>query len=255
MSDINKIFKHIYVIYIPNREKYIRETLEKLEIKAEFIPAILIKDMPSFKELMKMNLLCPQFFYNHLKYEGWTPYTDLDELDKAAERAETGSDKYIRGLKGKLALHLSYLKIFNMFLETNSKHCLIFEDDILYTNKNKLNLRFKEIFLQELKGINYDYINLGRCFDLCKLNTKFSKNLIVDSYPLCTHSCVYSRRIAEELIKSSLPLLKGGDHIIKELFYYNPKYKCFTARPALFHQNKNFESTLGNSNKELPECG
>jgi hypothetical protein len=35
----------------------------------------------------------------------------------------------------------------------------------------------------------------------------------------------------------------------------NPKFKCYTARPALFFQNKTFKSTLGNSNKELPECG
>ena len=137
----------------------------------------------------------------------------------------------------------------------NNENCIIFEDDILYPkNINLINKRFKNIFEKELKNINWDYINLGRCFDLCKINTKFSENLIIDTYPLCTHSCCLSKKVMEELILISLPLNEPGDHIILNNFYLNPKYKCFSIRPALFYQNKTFISTLGNSNKELPEC-
>lgn len=254
-SEINKIFKYVYVIYIPAREEYIRNTLKKLNIKATFIPAILIEDLPSFKELLKLKLLNNYFFEKHLQYEGWSKDTDLDELDKQAKNNVSKSDKYLRGLKGKLALQLSYLKIFDLFLKTKADHCLIFEDDIFVKNKNNLELRFKEIFKNELKDIYYDYVNLGRCFDLCDLNVKFSKNLIIESYPLCTHASVYGRKIIEELLRYSLPLTMGGDHINLQWFYLNPKYKCFTVVPSLFYQNKKFESTLGNPNKELPECG
>ncbi len=261
MSNLNIFFDEIYVIYIPSRETYIRKMIKDLGIKAKFIPAILIEDLPSFKELLKDNKLNNYFFHKHLKYEGWTKDTNLDDLEKAAKNNKTDSDKYLRGLKGKLALQLSYLKIFDLFLDTKAEHCLIFEDDItLKTNdfvkeKKNLMLRIESIFKVELKNKKYDYINLGRCFDKCNINTPISKNLIVDSYPLCTHACVYSRKIAEELIKISLPLTMGGDHLIQTQFYLNPKFKCYTARPALFFQNKTFKSTLGNPNRELPECG
>jgi hypothetical protein len=245
---LNKWFKNIYVIYIPSRENYIRNIIKELDIKVNFIPAILIEDLGTLDELLKKKLLSPYFFYKHLKHERPKLPIDLIKFENNINNAD-----FIRGLKGKLALQLSYLKIFDLFLETSEKHCLIFEDDILLPKADYLE-RINNIFI-ELNNINWDYINFGRCFDMCEINTKFSENLIIDSYPLCTHACGYSRRICEELIVSSIPLRQAGDHIIHDFYYLNPKYKCYTVRPAIFFQNKTFKSTLGNSNKELPECG
>ena len=248
---MNKYFDHIYVIYIPAREKYIRQVMKELKINATFVPAKLIEDLPSLNELLKKKLLSPYFFYKHFKYEGYP--IDLIKYEKLGEKNEE-IRKFIRGLKGKLALHLSYLHIFEMFLKTKGQNCFIFEDDVLIPNKNYLS-RMKNIMSKEIPNNEWDYINFGRCFDMCEINTPISENLIIDSYPLCTHSCAYNRRICEELILFSIPLRQAGDHIIKEFFYLNPKYKCYTVVPAMFFQNKSFESTLGNSNNELEECG
>jgi hypothetical protein len=249
---INDNFNSVYVIYIPKREEYIRNVFKEMNIKAKFIPAVLIEDLPSLDELLKQKLISKFFLYKNLKNEGYP--CDLVKLEKSTDKK---LKDWLRSLKGKLALQLSYLKIFNEFLDTKDDNCIIFEDDILYPKDlNLLNKRFNSIFKKELENIEWDYINLGRCYDICEINTQFSENLIIDSYPLCTHACCYSRKVSETLIATSIPLKYPGDHINLNFFYLNPKFKCFTAKPALFYQNHiTLSSTLGNSNKELPECG
>ena len=57
MNSINKNFKYIYVIFMPNREKYIKEFFNRIKVNAIFIPAVNRDNLPPLSELLKDKII------------------------------------------------------------------------------------------------------------------------------------------------------------------------------------------------------
>ena len=192
-NPINKHFKKIYVICIPSRKKYIQNVMEHMGLTPIYVDAILASSLPSLQILMENNVINEHFITRFL----------------GSEKNINENDKYILGIKGKIALHLTLIHTMKLFLETYDDKCIVFEDDVLKPqNLNELFTRFKNIFENEIKN-DYNMINMGRCYDLCEYNTFYSKNLVSNTRAMCTHAMIYDRKIAN-LIINSLPLYGGG---------------------------------------------
>jgi hypothetical protein len=229
---------------LPQREEYIRNVFEIMRIKAQFIPAILRAELPPLQELLDNGIMGDIYLRKHL------PNENYPNMDLRAFEANPKNTKYVNSkLKGVLALQLSYMQIFEQFLQTGHSHCFIFEDDILLQTprqrKHTIH-RLQEIF-KELPS-DYNLLNLGRCLDDCKNNKNFSKNLVVNTTPVCTHACGYSVQMAKYVLQNALPLQVQCDILLKKQYINNG----FSARPALFFQNHTIESSL--MNYPTPEC-
>jgi GR25 family glycosyltransferase involved in LPS biosynthesis len=222
--------------------------MKQLKIKCIFVPAVMRDTLPTLSELLKKKIISKYLLINNkkLKIDKY-PFLDLNKW-------ELENKEEVSKLKGVIGLQLSYLKIFEDFIKCDDSHCFIFEDDILLPDDPKIiNKRLKSIFTKELK--EWDYLNLGRCYDKCNINTKYSENLVEDTYGICTHACGYSRRVALELLGGVLPIKYPCDWINTYFFQMNPKFKCYSAAPLVYKQNKEFQSLITNSvNKEFPEC-
>ena len=235
----------IYVIYMPQREEYIKDVFKTLKLAPIYVPAVPAKELPSLKELLQNNILGDIYLRKYLENENY-PNMDLNSFE-----ADPKNTAYINSkLKGVLALQLSYMRVFEIFLQKAQPgdHCFIFEDDIIPAKWQK---RMQQIF-KELPH-DYDIINLGRCFDKCKKNIKYSENLVINTLPLCTHACGYSVAIARYIVSHALPMQEACDTLLRKL-YNSPDFHGFSAKPALFFQNKKLAGLLGNTNY-MPECG
>jgi GR25 family glycosyltransferase involved in LPS biosynthesis len=162
----------------------------------------------------------------------------------------------------KLANTLSFIKLLKEFLLTKYENCIIFEDDLKIPNDKELfllNYRLKLLF-NKISNINWQYINLGRCWDRsCSKNKKYN-----DSYfevekcsPVCTHAILLKRKISKFLIDNTLPLKNPKDNTWRNIIHLNKKWSkySFCTIPAIFNQDRiTFESTLKLNSKNPPEC-
>lgn len=243
--------QEVYVIYMPQREAYIKKVFKDIGIKAIFFPAVIASELPPLTELYSLGILGHDYLKRYLANEHF-PDMDLDDFESDPKNTAYINSK----LKGVLALQLSYLCIFEKFVNNPktkpSDHCFIFEDDILYQHpkiwKNRLNNILKEL------PSDYDIINLGRCFDKCRKNIKYSKNLVSNTFPLCTHACGYSVPIAKHILSHALPMQEACDTLLRKLYLPGKMFKGFSASPAVFFQNKALVGLLGNISF-MPECG
>lgn len=239
--------QHIYVIYMPQRELYIRNVFKNIGIDPIFFPAVNGANLPSLDYLYRHKYLGYKFLKKKLVNEGF-PNMDLHTFEHDVKNTH-----YINtAIKGVLALQLSYILVFEHFLSRNvTGHCFIFEDDIIYQPPKLWKQRLSNIITRELPH-DYDIVNLGRCFDNCTKNKYYSDNLVISTYPFCTHSCGYSIGIMKYIMNNVLPMNEPCDMSLRKL-YNGPKFKGFSASPPIFFQNKEFVSLLGNP-RVMPEC-
>lgn len=239
-NPINKYFKKIYVICIPSRKEYIKNVMEYIGITPIYIDAILASTLPSLNLLMDKKIIDEKFLIRFLGED----YRNV---------LEENNDNLFIGIKGKVALHLTLIDVMRLFLESNDEKCLVFEDDILKPpDINILFSRFRNIFENEIKN-DYNMINLGRCYDDCSNNIKYSENLVGNTRAMCTHAMIYDRKIAN-LIINSLPLYGGGDYVVAEAVASDKNLIYYSVTPPLFYQNNDeISSTLGNISSML-EC-
>jgi len=216
---IKSIIDEVYIIALPERKESALENLQKLEIIPNVYNAFLKKNIDR-KELVEQGFL-----------ESSSKLTDA-----------------------KLACHYSHTEVLKKFLRSNHKTCLIFEDDINCPfSKQELRTELSNL-MNNSKQVDYDIINLGRCYDNC--NTVPSKigNLVKVLYPRCMHSYIVNRKGAEKIINLFVPCgdLPGDEVLAKAnklglLNYYG-------SDKNLFIQNRSeYGSTIGNGGP-LPMC-
>jgi GR25 family glycosyltransferase involved in LPS biosynthesis len=159
----------------------------------------------------------------------------------------------------KIANAISFIRTLKLFLQTDEEYCLIFEDDIKIPNKNEvrnINQKLKKLF--DIVDPNWQYINLGRCWDESCKSQKFNYDDLKVSHclPVCTHSILIKRNIAFNLIHNTFPLSKSKDNVWKELIHKNNHWMRYSycAVPSIFHQDRHkLGSNLGNNHPQL-EC-
>ena len=239
-NPINKHFNKIYVICIPSRKEYITNVMEHMGIYPTYVDAILASSLPSLNILMENKIINEKFLMRFLG----------DEYKNILEEHE---EKVFIGIKGKIALHLTLIYTMRLFLESNEEKCLVFEDDILKPpDLNVLFSRFKNIFENEIKN-DYNMINLGRCYDDCSNNKKYSENLVSNTRAMCTHAMIYDRKVANVII-NSLPLYGGGDYVVAEAVASDKNLIYYSTTPPLFFQNNSELGSTLNNTTSMWEC-
>lgn len=210
----------VYALYIPKREVYIMENLNKIFLNSKF-----------FKGFNKNDLNEDELVKNEYISKEWT-------LDPKFNF-------------GRVACHMGHIAILKTFLETDQKYALILEDDI-YIDLSKLNY-YRNRLSYILNNIppNAQIVYLSFCWEKCsKLKQYDEKNIFLKSYrPLCRHIYLVSRDGARIIINNTKNLKKPGDNTIATLIE-DRKLLSYSVNPEFFILNQNRQvlgSNLGNS--------
>lgn len=198
-NDNNFKNTNIYVLYIPKREKYIRDTMNKLNFNAEYI-------------------------------EG--PNKDNIDINKLKKNGIIKKDKNLQ--KGAVACSLGHQEILNKFLKTNKKYALIFEDDIKIDDYHDTSKKI--INLINNIPLDADIVYLGYCRETC--NNKYNDYFNNSIRPRCTHCYVVSKIGAKKIINNlgemELPL---DNYYVKLLD--NKILKSYSANNNYFQLQQN----------------
>ena len=177
---------NIYVLYIPKREKYIKDIMKKMKLNPEYVQG---------PDKNKLN------------------------LEKMIENNEITQNFGIDKNKGRIACHLGHLKILEKFLKTDKKYALIFEDDIKIDNYNDINNKI--INLINNIPPNADIVYFGYCWEKCDKTTKYNDYFNYSHLPLCRHCYLVSRNGAQTIINNSNNINNAGDAIYYSLIKSN----------------------------------
>ena len=249
---VHRHFEKIYLIAIPQRRERSLGVMSEMGIAPTVVEAIWRDDLPPLPALLADRVVTPRFFLNLFPRELVGVESIVGTIDETflADRPDQ-----LNSIRGKIALHLTRLRLCKEFLKTDEQSMIIFEDDLAPpTDLDAHQRRFATIFEEELPP-DWDVVNLGRCFDCCAANTPFSEHLVTDTYPFCAHALALSRRAAERILARTTPMYHSGDAMFRDVLYQDPAIRAFSAIEALFHQDRGaVGSTLGNNQQLLPEC-
>ena len=191
-----------YVLYIPSREKYIKNVMNKIDLKPEYIlgpPKAEIKRDNLYKE----GILSKKYY----------------DMNKKQE-------------KGEVAVFLGHINILKTFLKSNNKYALIFEDDIYLPKKTKEQKEMGKKIKNLINNVpdEADILYFGYCFEDCKKSKPYKNKPELFNHavvPVCLHSYLVSRKGAEKLLKLLIPMTEGIDVAILYLIK-NKKINAFT---------------------------
>ncbi len=221
--EIDKIFDRIYLISLPSRKGYISEVMESFSINPIYVEAI-PKEILDPTNLVKDGIVDKNYNYKNL---------------------------------GRVACHLSHIKVLRTFLATKTaKIALILEDDLKKCSGKKFYKKRMKHLSQEIKRIenSWDVIYLGHCWTSCLKLSFISEQLCKGGNPLCRHAYVVSRSGAQKIIENTLPMYNNGDEMMK-LMNMQGLLRVLTLMPPIFFQNRNdLKSNLENF-KKLKVCG
>ena len=209
----------MYVLYIPKREKYIKDIMNKLNFNPEYVKG---------PDKNKLNL-------KQLKKDGFINNRKI--------------------IDGQIACALGHLDILNKFLKTNKKYALIFEDDIKIDDYNEKSTKIKNL----INNIppDADIVYFGYCFENCSNEYKYNKYFNKSVNPSCTHLYLVSRNGANKIINNIKPFKYGIDFHYIDLIK-NKTLNSYSANNKYFDltQDRDMESEIDekNSIKLLKSC-
>lgn len=219
----------VYVLYVPKREKYIKNIISKLNLNTNinYVQGIDKNDIKP-NDLIRENKITKRWYDTRIK-----------------------PIKYIKSFnKGRTTCHLGHINILNKFLKSNSKYALIFEDDInINGNYNEISNKINYIINNIPKDA--DIVYLSYCFEICS-RLKKTDDIFIKAYrPLCRHFYLVTKKGAKVIIDKTLPMYSSGDRMIGELikknilngYIVNPSYLIINQKR---NSNTNLETLLDN---------
>lgn len=211
---------NIYVLYVPKREKYIKDVMKKIKLEPKLIQG---------PDKNKLN------------------------LEKMIENNELVKKDGIDENRGRIACHLGHLKILNTFLQSNKKYALIFEDDIFIPQEKNKKIEIGTKIKNLINNIPFDadIVYFGYCFENCSSKYKYNKYFNKSVRPVCRHCYLVSRKGANIIISNTKYISSSGDIRYMKLIEEN-KLKSYSVNSnyLLIEQNRdNLGSELGNNNK------
>jgi len=212
---INKHFNSVNVITVPSRKEYMINTMKKFGIDANIVDATLKKDI-DYNELLSNNFITTNY--------------------------------YSEENKGRIACHLSQIKLIKEFVKSKDKNIFIFEDDI----NNKEVKNYKKMINDSMNNIpdDWDIIFFGRCHDDCNKKIKIKNNLYKVYSPKCRHAYGLSKKGARKILQYTVPMINNGD----EMYSSNIKNEniiAYAIHPSIFSQNREeLGSNIGNGYKK-----
>ena len=209
----------MYVLYIPKREKYIKNVMKKLKFNPEFV-------------------------------QGYNKNT-LD-LKKMKKEGKIGGSGRVRN-SGVVSVYMGHKSIYEKFLESSNKFALIFEDDIAVDNYDEKNSKI--INLTNNIPPDADIVYFGYCTESCSVAKKYNDLFFHSVNPNCLHCYLVTRQGAQKILDSSQVMNNSIDEHIrilissKKIKAYNANYEYFTIK-----QNRYDMGSELNNNQNLREC-
>ena len=222
-----------YVLYIPKREKYIKNVMNKLDIDAKYILG------PPKAEV------------------------DREKLFKDGMLSKTYYDMNKKEEKGEVAVFLGHVSILREFLKSDNKYALIFEDDIFLPKKEEEQKELGKKIKHVIKNIpeEAEMVYFGYCFEDCKKAKPYKGNPELFNHavvPVCLHSYLVSREGARKLLDMIIPLTQGLDVVILHLIRQK-KINAFTVNNGylqVLQNRKDLGSDISNIEHaaDIPVC-
>ena len=214
----NKTFP-VYCICLPERKDNANLFFKNLDIQPTYTK-IYLKDQLDKEDLIKNNIISPDYKFDNKK--------------------------------GVIACALSHLNALIEFKKSNSRFCLIFEDDNMIPYKK--NVKNIHSSLDDiLKLTNWNVVNLSPCWAKCIVQKSSGehKNLKYPMNSVCANAYAITQEGATEYINVMFPLTRqnlASDLTMRKIS------KSFDYRPRLFKQNRlEHYTTLGNEDVTV-EC-
>ena len=208
----------MYVLYIPKREKYIKDTMKKLKFNPKFIKG---------PDKNKLNL-------KQLKKDGFINNRKIKD--------------------GQIACALGHLDILNKFLKTNKKYALIFEDDIKIDDYNEKSTKIKNL-INNIPA-DADIVYFGYCFENCSNKYKYNQYFNKSVNPGCTHLYLVSRNGANKIINNIKQFKYGIDNHYLDLIK-NKTLNSYSANNKYFdltQDRHNMDSEIDQKSFKLNSC-
>jgi GR25 family glycosyltransferase involved in LPS biosynthesis len=219
-TSIGDVFDKIYVIALPKRKDYILRSLSTFGITPEIMDPIFKGNLDG-SSLIKNKIVKKSYNYKNM---------------------------------GKVACHMSHLKVMEKLLSTDAETALIFEDDVkecsgkLFYDKRILSLK-KE--LEKIKDEKWDVLYLGHYSSECSEMNFITEQVCKGGNSLCRHAYAVNRRGAEKILKETLPMYKNGDCMMCDMDV-DGRLKSFKVMPPIFYQKSmNLESIFYQNNGGL----
>lgn len=205
----------VFVLFIPKREVYIRNTIDRLFIDTNYFKGFNKNDLNE-EELVK---------------------------EEYIDKEWTLSPKFNFG---RVACHMGHMAILKEFLHNvDKKYALIFEDDIYIdlANVNYVREKIKTI----LNNIPSDaeVVYLSFCWERCDKSEKYNEIFSHSVRPLCRHMYLVSKKGASIILNNTKHLSKPGDNTIS-LLIEKKILKSYNVNPEYFHLEQN-RQTLGSN--------
>lgn len=229
----NLPYTQAYVLYIPKREKYIKNVMSKIGLN-------------------------PQYILGPPKDD-----VDREKLYKEGIISKVYYDKNKKEEKGEVAVYLGHISILKEFLNSDNKFALIFEDDIFLPKKEKeqKELGLKINHLIDNLPDDADMVYFGYCFEDCKKAKPYKNNPKLFNHainPVCLHSYLVSREGARKLLKMIVPITQGIDVVILHLIKQK-KINAYTVNKdylQVLQNRKDLGSDISNIKHaaDIPQC-
>tara|TARA_B110000211_G_C14033559_1_gene533351 strand:- start:460 stop:1299 length:840 start_codon:yes stop_codon:yes gene_type:complete len=222
-----------YVLYIPKREKYIKDVMGKIGVDAKYILG------PPKEKVDRVKLLADGMLSKK--------YYDMNKKEE----------------KGEVAVFLGHVSILKKFLKSDNKYALIFEDDIFLPKKVEEQKEMGEKIKHLIQNIpkKADMVYFGYCFEDCKKAKPYKENPDLFSHaisPVCLHSYLVSREGARKLLELIIPLTQGIDVAVLYLIQQK-KINAFTVNNQylqVLQNRKDLGSDISNIEHaaDIPTC-
>ena len=222
-----------YVLYIPKREKYIKNVMNKIGLK-------------------------PQYILGPPKAE-----VDREELYKEGMISKVYYDKNKKEEKGEIAVYLGHISILREFLKSDKQYALIFEDDIFLPKKEEEQKEMGRKINHLIDNLPHDaeMVYFGYCFEDCKKAKPYEGNPELFNHavvPVCLHSYLVSREGARKLLEMIIPITEGIDVVILHLIR-KKKINAYTVNNGylqVLQNRKDMGSDISNIEHaaDIPVC-
>ena len=190
----NDVSVKSYVLFVPKRFESIRNTMNGLGIKPNYIQGP-DKDLFSLEKLAEEGII----------RQDWYQYSMENKNNKYGKKKVN---------TGRVACHLGHLKIIEQFLQTDSKYALIFEDDLHINPSQYIEIKKKIDHILDNIPEDAQVVYLSYCWELCSLTTKHNELFSNAVRPLCRHMYMISREGAKIILDKTIPMYNTGDKMI-----------------------------------------
>lgn len=222
-----------YVLYIPKREEYIKNVMNKIG-------------------------LTPQYILGPPKAE-----VDREQLYKDGIMSKSYYDRNKKEEKGEVAVYLGHISILKEFLKSDKKYALIFEDDIFLPKKENEQKEMGTKINHLINNLPHDaeMVYFGYCFEDCKKSKPYEGNPDLFNHavsPVCLHSYLVSREGARKLLDMIIPITQGIDVVILHLIRQK-KINAYTVNNGylqVLQNRKDLGSDISNIEHaaDIPVC-